>query len=182
MVELVTQTDFLEKEIYLDRVRNGDVFIYPTDTIYGIGCNALIEGSVEKIRKIKKRDTNPFSVIAPSKDWIIENCSVENLDKLPGKYTLILKIKRDCVVKGVNPELDTLGVRIPDHWISKFANRLGLPIITTSVNQAGEKYMTSLNDLDKEIKNEVDFMVDTGVLNEGPSQIIDTTKKTVIER
>ena len=182
-MEIVTKEEFLKKEIYLDRVRNGDIFIYPTDTIYGLGCNALLLDSVKRLREIKERDTNPLSIIASSKEWISENCILkDSLDKLPGPYTLILELKRDCVVKEVNPDLTTLGVRIPKHWISDFVKKLELPIVTTSVNKAGEKPMTSIEDLDKDIKGSVDFIVYEGVKDNKPSTIIDTTKEEVIKR
>ena len=61
-----------ETEI-IDFIRKGKIFIYPTDTIYGLGCDALNEKSVEKIKEIKKRDKDkPLSVIAPSKKWIFD--------------------------------------------------------------------------------------------------------------
>ena len=72
------------------------IFIYPTDTIYGIGCNAEESKLVEKIREIKNRDKKPFSIIAPSIKWILENCETteKEISKyLPGPYTLILKKK-----------------------------------------------------------------------------------------
>ena len=78
-------------EFFLDKI-----FIYPTDTIYGIGCDAENEFLVDKISEIKKRDIKPFSVIAPSVEWILENCETtkEEIEKfLPGAYTLILKKK-----------------------------------------------------------------------------------------
>ncbi|GAG45638.1 unnamed protein product, partial [marine sediment metagenome] len=75
-----------KKEIEIRKLRNS-VFIYPTDTIYGIGCNALNSKLVKRIRRIKKRDNKPFSVIAPSKKWIYDNCEVDRkiLKKLPGR-------------------------------------------------------------------------------------------------
>ena len=79
---------------YVDEILNGKIFVYPTDTIYGLGCNALDGASVNKIKKMKGRDKDkPISVIAPSIDWIRENCIVDfDLHKyLPGPYTLILK-------------------------------------------------------------------------------------------
>ena len=54
-----------------------EVFIYPTDTIYGIGCDATNSELVKQIRKIKQRDKKPLSVIAPSKKWILDNFKVK---------------------------------------------------------------------------------------------------------
>ena len=60
---------------FVEDVRNGAIFIYPTDTIYGLGCDATNEGSVALIRNIKYKDGDkPMSIIAPSKDWVLENC------------------------------------------------------------------------------------------------------------
>ena len=167
---------------------DGAVFVYPTDTIYGIGCNAQISSSVKKIRELKLRNTNPFSVIAPSIDWIKENCVIteesnEWLGKLPGPYTLILKLKSNCVAKEVNPGLKTLGVRIPKHWISKVVGEADVPIVTTSVNRSSEDYMTSLEDIDYTIMGSVDFILYEGKKEGKPSKIINLTDKVeVIER
>jgi|TARA_Y100000310_G_scaffold338453_1_gene428142 L-threonylcarbamoyladenylate synthase len=169
-------------------IENNPVFIYPTDTIYGLGCNATNKQAVEKIRDIKQRKSNPFSVIAPSKEWIDENCIVnENakdwIKRLPGPYTLILKTKKQCVAENVAPDLDTLGIRIPDHWFGNFVNEIDIPLVTTSVNKSSEDFMTSLDDLDSEIKSRVDFIVNEGEKKGNPSKIIDLTDDTeVIER
>ena len=170
-----------EKDKLIESILDGAVFIYPTDTIYGIGCDATNSDSVKKIRKLKSRATNPFSVIAPSLDWIKENCIVtkegeEWLKKLPGPYTLIFKLKnKKCVAKKVNPGLDTIGVRIPKHWISKVVSELEIPIVTTSVNKSSQDYMTSLEDLDETFQNEVDFVIYEGEKEGRPSKIIDLT-------
>ena len=167
---------------------NSPIFIYPTDTIYGIGCDATNKEAVEKIRDAKQRKENPFSVIAPSKEWIDENCIVnENakdwIKRLPGPYTLVLKMKNQCVAENVAPGKDSLGIRIPDHWFSNFAQEIGIPIITTSVNKSGNDPMTSLDDLDAEIKSKLDFIVYEGEKKGKPSRIIDLTdEEKVIER
>ncbi|MBI2523011.1 threonylcarbamoyl-AMP synthase [Candidatus Woesearchaeota archaeon] len=178
-----------EKDIIMTSLKeNSPIFIYPTDTIYGIGCNALDKRAVEKIREAKQREKNPFSVIAPSKEWIDENLIVnENakdwVKRLPGPYTLVLKVKNQCVAENVAPGLDTLGVRIPDHWFSNFVAEVNIPIITTSANKAGKDFMTSLDDSDIEIKSKVDFIVYEGGKNGRPSRIIDLIdKERVIER
>ena len=178
----------LEKQSIVDLMINGAVFIHTTDTIYGIGCNAQSPSAVKKVRQLKARATNPFSVIAPSLDWIQENCIVtkegeEWLEKLPGPYTLIFKLKNNCVAKEVNAGLKTLGIRIPRHWIRKIVAEADVPVVTTSVNRSNEDYMTSLEDLDASIKGGIDFILYEGKKEGKPSKIIDLTKAVrVIER
>lgn len=170
------------------QIRNGAVFIYPTDTIYGLGCNALDEKAVAKIRKLKDRPTNPFSIIVPSKEWINENCIVtkegkEWLSKLPGPYTLILKLKnKNAIAKSVNQSEETIGVRIPDHWISDVVKELGIPIITTSANRSALPFMISLEDLDPAIEDDVDFIIYEGEKKGKPSKIINVVEGNIKER
>ena len=171
----------LEKPLLLDSIINGAVFIYPTDTIYGVGCNAQDTKAVKKIRSLKSRATNPFSVIAPSVDWIRQNCIVtekaENwLLKLPGPYTFIFKLKKkQSVSKEVNKGIDTLGIRIPNHWIKNIARDAGIPIVTTSVNKSNEDYMTSVEDMDDSIKGSIDFTIYEGQKEGKPSTVVDLT-------
>ena len=179
----------LEKQSIIDSIANGAVFIHPTDTIYGIGCNAQDPKAIKKVRQLKSRATNPFSVIAPSFDWVKENCIVtkeaeEWLEKLPGPYTLIFRLKnKNCVAKEVNSGLNTLGIRIPNHWIRKIVAEADVPVVTTSVNRANEDYMTSIEDLDSSIKSGIDFMIYEGRKEGKPSRIIDLTEEVrLIER
>ncbi len=172
-----------------EQIKKGAVFIYPTDTIYGIGCNALDQKAVDKVRQFKDRSTNPFSIIAPSKEWIVENCLLatkeakEWLAKLPGPYTLILKLKnKNAIAKSVNQSDDTIGVRIPAHWIREIVQELGFPIVTTSANRAGKPFMTSLEDLDETIEEEVDFIIYEGEKKGHPSTIINLVEGKIKER
>lgn len=178
----------IENGFLSEKIMRGAVFIYPTDTIYGIGCNALRPESVKKIRDIKDRYENPFSVIAPSKSWIYENCHVDDdgmkwIEQLPGPFTLVMSLRnRECIVKEVNNGLDTLGVRIPDGWFTHFVKWMRVPIITTSVNRTGEDFMTNLDDLDTGIKSRVDFIIYDDEKKGRPSKIVDLTKGNVTER
>ena len=178
----------LERASILDAIISGSVFIHPTDTIYGLGCNAQNSGSVKKLRQLKSRAKNPFSVIAPSLEWIHSNCVVtkegeEWLNRLPGPYTLILKLKGRCVAKEVNLGLKTLGIRMPNHWITRLVAEIESPIITTSVNRANEGYMTSIEDLEPAIKSGIDFELYEGRKEGKPSKIVDLTEEVrVIER
>jgi len=169
----------VNKEVILEVMKNGALFIHPTDTIYGIGCNATEEEFVDEVRGIKGRPDSPFSVIAPSKKWIIENCVVDKklLKKLPGKYTLIFKLKKKAVVKEVNMGLDSLGVRIPKHWISNVVKKLGFPVVTTSVNITGKKPMTKLEEF-KKLK--VDLILYEGVKKGKASTVIDARSSKIL--
>ena len=172
------------KDEILQWIKNNKVFIYPTDTIYGIGCNATEFTAVKKIREIKKRITTPFSVIAPSKEWIKNNCLIADekwLDKLPGPYTLILPLKN---IHAVAPNVSngkTLGVRIPDHWFSSIIRELSFPIVTTSANIHGEPFMTSLETLSPEIQSQIDFIIYEGEKKGTPSTLIDLSQNDVKE-
>lgn len=178
---IISKSEFLEnKNLYLEKIRAGEIFIYPTDTIYGIGCLAENKKSLSLLRQIKNRDAKPFSVIAPSKKWIEKNCFIDaeaktQLQKLPGAFTFILKLRDKNI--SPNPNLDTIGVRIPKHWFSKIVEELEEPIITTSVNLSGEHPMTSLENLSPSIKQKIDFIIYDGPLENPPSTVIDLITK-----
>ncbi len=189
-MNVVTKDEFLlKKSYYCNKIKKGAVFIYPTDTIYGIGGNALDDDVVKRIRTIKNRTERPFSVIAPSRAWLNGECSItpgydEWVKKLPGPYTLILPSGCRGLSKEVTRGLPTLGVRIPKHWFSKVVEELGFPIITTSANITGEYFMTTLDDMNPKLSGLVDFIVYEGPLPGKPSKIIDLTgmKPKVLER
>ena len=172
------------KDIFIKKIRDGALFIYPTDTIYGIGCDATNEEAVKRVREVKERLTSPFSVIAPSIDWIQSNCELNAqarkwLKRLPGPYTLILQLKDDTVVApSVNAGLHSIGVRIPDHWMTDFVKELKIPVITTSVNKAGDEFMTSSDSIDSDIQSKVDFIVTDGEKAGNPSTLVDLTSAT----
>ncbi|MGV8087076.1 MAG: Sua5/YciO/YrdC/YwlC family protein [Candidatus Woesearchaeota archaeon] len=165
------------------------IFVYPTDTIYGLGCSALDETLVAKIRKIKKSD-HPFSIIVPSKEWIYENCVVteeaeEWIRKLPGPYTLLLKLKnKKAVAKNVhNYDIKgdvVIGVRMPNSWFLAVAYTLKLPIITTGANVTGDNFMTSLDDLNATIRNNVDYLFYEGPKHGCPSTIVHLEGEKII--
>ncbi len=176
-----------ERQQLTDMVSSGAVIIHPTDTIYGLGCNALKKKPVERIRKIKKRPKLPFSVIAPSKKWIRDNCELSKearafvREKLPGPYTIIVKLKnKKAVSPAVIPGLNTLGVRLPDHWLTKIVAKAGVPFVTTSVNRHGDKHMTSDKTADPAIVKQADYLIYEGAKQGKPSRVMDFTRNIVI--
>lgn len=189
-MQVLSKEEFeTKKEIFFNKIKNGSLFIYPTDTLYGIGCDATNHDAVYKVRAAKERYIAPFSVIAPSKEWIRENCEIDEkvekwLDRLPGKYTLILRLKnKGIITPNVNADSGNIGVRIPDHWFTEHVNKLGTPIVTTSANVTNDDFMTSEEDLDPKIASKTDFMVYEGKKHGKPSKIIDLTSgEHIIQR
>ncbi len=175
-METIQLRDAIKNRRHILRsIKQGRIFIYPTDTVYGLGCDALNTDAVKKIREIKKSG-RPFSVIAPSKGWITENLDVnfpEYLEKLPGPYTLIFEMKKKSVSEIVST--NTLGARIPDHPLTEIIQESGLPFVTTSCNIHGEKTITETKEIPEEIRKKIDVIIDVGKLDKQPSQVIDLT-------
>lgn len=166
------------KEHIMNLIRKGELLIYPTDTIYGIGCDATNASAVKKVRRLK-RSKKPFSVIA-SREWIRKNCVVQRRHKrylklLPGPYTLILKLKnKSAVSKEVNQGSGTIGIRIPAHPFTKEILESRRPFITTSVNETGEQFITRIEEIPERFKKAA-LIVDAGKLRGKPSKIYDLT-------
>ena len=159
-----------------EKILSGKVFVYPTDTVYGLGCDASNTSSVDRIKKIKGRDADkPLSVIAPSIEWIRDNCLIdEGLDLgkyLPGPYTLILK-KKDAGFLDLVASGDTIGVRIPDSEFCDDIRKVGRPFVTTSVNLSGENPAVRVEEIDDRIIKKVDGVVDVGKLDGRPSTLV----------
>lgn len=160
----------------IDAMKSGAIFVYPTDTVYGIGCNAEIPESVKRIREIKCTE-HPFSVIAPTKKWITANLKTNNnrqMNKLPGPYTLILKKKRRDLLTAVAVG-DSLGVRIPKHKFIKLITKAGVPFVTTSANISGQPTIKSVKRIPEQMLERIDYVIDGGILAGKASTIIDMT-------
>ncbi|MGM5479839.1 MAG: L-threonylcarbamoyladenylate synthase [Nanobdellota archaeon] len=150
------------------------IIIYPTDTIYGIGCDAQNTRLVLKLRRLKSRSQKPFSVIAPSKEWILKHCKTtrDEIDTyLPGPYTLLLEKKDPSFLSAVSPT-PLLGIRIPAHPITKAIQQEGVPFVTTSVNISGEKPAINIATIDSYLLDQVDLIIDVGTLSGTPSTLI----------
>lgn len=178
MLKIIKLKKVKEKAI-IKAIRQGKIIIYPTDTIYGIGCDALNTDSVLRIRMIKGRDAEkPFSVIAQSKQWVYKNFEVNKayIRKLPGPFTFILRTKKEKLVSNhVTNNVNILAVRIPDHPFTKIIQKAKRPFISTSVNISGEPPITDINKIPKRILKQVDIIIDAGPLENRPSTLIDLT-------
>ncbi len=177
---VINKKQFLKNQKkYFEFIAKGRAFIYPTDTIYGLGCDAMNQKAVQQVYALKQRSGKPLSVLAPSKEWILKNCVVSKtaklwLNKLPGKYTLILRLRnKKAVAKRVHLGDYTIGVRIPKHWFANIVQQYEKPIVTTSVNISGMPFMTSLQEVPKGMKQKVAFILYEGVKRVHPSTIVE---------
>lgn len=168
-------------------LRNGAIIIYPTDTVYGMGCDIFNQKAVERICQIKgiKPEKNNFSFICYDLSHISEyakhiNTSLFKVMKkaLPGPFTFILDSSHR-VPKILNAKKKTVGIRVPDNNIPReIVKELGNPIITTSIKDEDEviEYSTDPELIYEKYKNIVDIIIDGGYGGNIPSTVIDCTQ------
>lgn len=169
-------------DLAIDTLRSGGIIIYPTDTLYAIGCDALNNNAIERICKIKginPQKTN-LSIICHNLSQAAEYARIDNRafkmlrEYLPGPFTFLLpaSTKLPKVFKGRK----TVGVRIPDNTIPvTLAEMLGNPLLTTSVEDDGEGGIIYPQSLAIKYEETVDLLIDGGEGNETPSTIVDIT-------
>jgi tRNA threonylcarbamoyl adenosine modification protein (Sua5/YciO/YrdC/YwlC family) len=167
-------------------LRNGGVIIYPTDTIYGMGCDIFNQKAIERVCQIKgvKPQKHNFSFICYDLSNIAEftralSTPVFKLMKkaLPGPFTFILEANNK-VPKLLNNKKKTVGIRVPDHPIPRIlVKELGQPILTTSIRDEDDviEYSTDPELIYEKYKDIVDAVVDGGYGNNVASTVIDCT-------
>ncbi|GAB3165282.1 L-threonylcarbamoyladenylate synthase [Telluribacter humicola] len=166
-------------------LRGGGLVIYPTDTIYGLGCDIHNAKAVEKVARIKgiKPEKNDFSFICYDLSHIADYAKVSNAGfklmkkALPGPFTFVLWASGK-VPKLLNTSKKTVGIRVPDNNIPRqIVRELGNPIITTSIRDDDEviEYSTDPELIYEKFMNLVDIVVDGGYGGNVPSTIIDAT-------
>ena len=164
----------------VDKLNKGYIGITPTDTVYGIMGDATKEDVIKRVFDVKKRDySNPLLMLVSDIDMLKEYIYVSNdiekklIDKYwPGRMTLILK-KKDNVSNLLTGNRDNVGVRIPDNKeLLDIIKLFGKPVISTSANISGSATITSVDQIEEELKHSVDFIVDGGILDNKGSTIV----------
>ncbi|RCR70910.1 L-threonylcarbamoyladenylate synthase [Larkinella punicea] len=169
----------------VDILRDGGVIIYPTDTIYGLGCDIHNTRAIERIARLKgiKPQKNDFSFICHDLSHIADYAKVSNMAfkmmkrLLPGPYTFILDVSHR-VPKILHTNKRTVGIRIPDHSIPRaIVKELGNPIITTTIKDDDDivQYITDPEIIFERFQHLVDLVIDGGMGGNIPSTIIDAT-------
>lgn len=169
----------------VDCLRAGGLVIYPTDTVYGLGCdihNARAVERVAQVRGIKPQKAN-FSFICYDLSHIADYARVSNAafklmkKVLPGPFTFVLEAS-NRVPKLLHTSRKTVGIRIPDNDIPRHLVReLGNPILTTSIKNEDDfiEYPTDPEEIFELFRNRVDIVVDGGPGQMIPSTIVDAT-------
>ena len=168
-------------------LNDGGLVVYPTETLYGIGVDATNEKAILKLNNYKKRPLGkPYSIAVDSQkmaeEYVLINKTAKDLYKkfLPGPVTIVSKGLHK-VAPGVESELGTLGVRIPDYQlILDIVRKFAKPITATSANASYKKRPYKITDILENIsdkqKNLIDLIIDVGTLpTREPSTVIDTT-------
>ncbi len=166
----------------------GGVVVYPTDTIYGLGANALDLKGVERIFRIKKRSlSKPLPIIAKNMIWVNELAYINSKNKellkkaWPGKITAILP-KKNIVPSMVTAQAGAVGIRIPDFiFTDKLLGKFGYPLTATSANISGDPETTDINKVIEVFEQALwkpDLIIDAGILPPSdPSMVVDLTSE-----
>ncbi|MBS1773190.1 MAG: threonylcarbamoyl-AMP synthase [Bacteroidetes bacterium] len=169
----------------VDCLHNGGVIIYPTDTIYGLGCDIYNVEAIERICRIKNIDPKKaqFSFVCSDLSHIsdyaksIDTPIFRLLKKsLPGPYTFILEASK-LVPKMLKTKKDTVGIRVPDNKVChELVKQLGNPIMSVSLPMDDEvEYYTDPLIMHEIFEDKVDIVIDSGIGSIVPSTVIDCT-------
>lgn len=167
-------------------LRAGGVILYPTDTVWGLGCDATNAEAVAKIYGLKRStDKKSMLVLCASADMVVRyvnrapGIAFEVMELATEPLTLILPGAAG-VAANLVPEEGTLGVRVPDHaFCSSMLRAFGRPVVSTSVNISGEPAALSLAEAPRELVEGVDFVVNPrfeGRPTRKPSSIVAFTE------
>lgn len=177
---LNTKYDNRSVEFAVQKIKEGAVGIFPTDTVYGIGCNAFNEHSLQNLYNVKQRNFNkPINMLVSSIDMIksyvkeihpIEQKLMENF--WPGSLTIIFD-KSEIVPDILTSGKSTVGIRMPNNQIClEIIDKLGVPLAMSSANIANEPPDCDLKQLLLDFDHKVDFILHSEELDGIPSTIV----------
>ncbi|MBE6343498.1 MAG: threonylcarbamoyl-AMP synthase [Lentimicrobiaceae bacterium] len=178
-------------KMIIECLENDGVIIFPTDTIYAIGCSVNSTKALDRIARIKgvKKEKANFSFIFHDLSMLSEFTRPINNDvfkmmkrNLPGAFTFIVEANNN-VPKLFKNNKKTIGIRIPDQpIITNIVRELGSPIITTSIIDEDEisGFMTDPEEINDAYRDKVDIIIDGGFGNKEESTIVDCTDNEIV--
>jgi L-threonylcarbamoyladenylate synthase len=167
-------------------IRDGDLVVYPTETVYGLGADALDAAAVECVFEAKRRPRDkPVSLAVPSLDAAGDVVRLGERERafadafLPGPVTLVCE-RRECVPDVLTAGGDRVGVRVPDHETALGLLDRVAPVTATSANVSGRESVRRPADLDPEVRDAVAAVLDAGETPGGVgSTVVDVARGEV---
>ncbi|WP_080505272.1 L-threonylcarbamoyladenylate synthase [Halorubrum aethiopicum] len=171
-----------------DAVAAGELVVYPTETVYGLGANALDPNAVERVFETKGRDRDdPLSLGVASVDAALGHTRPTALATaflrafLPGPVTVV--VERDpAVPDALTGGRDRVGVRVPDHPIARALLEETGPLTATSANVSGSGSVTRVADLDERVRDRAAAVIDGGETSGAESTVVDPERGEVHRR
>lgn len=168
-------------------IRRGDLVVYPTETVYGLGADALDAEAIERVFEAKDRPREkPLSMALPDADVAVDYTNPTDREMafcerfLPGPVTVLLE-RNDRVPDALVAGTDRVGIRVPDHDIARaFARRTG-PITATSANRSGEPSARRVDEIDAAIRQQA-VVVDGGETPGTESTVVDVSAGEIVRR
>ncbi len=168
-----------------NRLRDGAVIIYPTDTVYAIGCDINHPKALQRVAQLKgvQLQKSHFSIVCSSLSDLSTYAKVDDVTfkmmkkNLPGAFTFVLPASNQ-LPKLFKSKKKTVGVRVPDHYIPRrIVEELGSPIVTTSIRDTDDviEYTTDPELIHEKYGNRVDLIIDGGYGKNMASTIVDCT-------
>jgi len=166
----------------VDALNAGEVIAYPTDTVYGLGCDILSKKGIDRLYQLKEMDrAHPLAFICPDLSEIARYAVVDNqiyrvLRRfLPGPYCFILEATRE-VPRILQTKRKTIGIRVPKHEvITAVVRELGRPVMSTTAQRVGaEQPHVDPHEIDEDFKG-LGLVIDSGAGGLVPSTIVDLT-------
>lgn len=185
----IKEIDNKKIDIIVNMLEKGKIIIFPTDTVYGLGCNGLIEESVNKMYKLKERSIDkPFLVHVGEKRQIYSYIKKDNIiesfiKKTDFKYLSILFEAENKYKNNVFCKDNFIGFRVIDFLtINKILSKCKFPVLGTSANISGNKNIQTIEKCIEKFSNKVDLYIDAGInKNNIPSTIIKYKSNNNIE-
>jgi len=171
-----------------DAVADGELVVYPTETVYGLGADALAPRAVEGVFDAKRRDRDePVSMAVHDVDAALAHVRPTARTRefmrgfLPGPVTVVCR-RRETVPDALTAGRDRVGVRVPDHELALALLARAGPLTATSANVSGRRSARRVADLDPEIREAAAVVLDGGETPGGGSTVVDVAADEVIRR
>jgi L-threonylcarbamoyladenylate synthase len=169
-------------------LRGGELVVYPTETVYGLGADALDATAVEQVFTTKGRDrTEPVSMAVPDTETAWEYTHPTDRERafagafLPGPVTLVVE-RTEAVPDVLTAGRDRVGIRVPDHEVALSVLERAAPVTATSANVSGRPSARQVGDLDTAVREAAAVVLDGGETPGGGSTVVDVAHDEIHRR